>query len=290
MLFQNIYVKHLAAPLLLLLLSLCYIHQIHFTFSENKATIISYKKNKQKIPFIVALKIKKSATKGVIKNNKNNIFFFLNKTITNGTNSNNTYLCLKRNSTVCASKGSSKKKKYIFSLNSQKCSGYRNTREGKEETVRKIKRILKVTKLLIQLNSFKLTPNLRVDLLINMPRPHVRMHMVKNTLMKLAIKNTPFEAISPYLKESNVYLFIMNENYISFCLYKNKMFSSLYKEYKINNFIKVAIYENTILNKKETEDLINLKTYNYYLGHVVNKINNLITSIPNSIIQIPSAI
>ncbi|SBT75919.1 50S ribosomal protein L10, putative [Plasmodium ovale] len=177
-----------------------------------------------------------------------------------------------------------------FSLHSRKCSGYRNTREGKEETVRKMRRILKVTKLLIQLNSFKMTPNLRMDLLINMPRPHVRMHMVKNTMMKLSVKNTPFEAITPHLKESNVYLFIMNENYISFALYRNKMFSSLYKEYKLNNFIKVAVYENTILNKKETEDLINLKSYNVYFGQVVNKINKIITSIPTSIMQIPSSI
>lgn len=177
-----------------------------------------------------------------------------------------------------------------FLLKSRKCDGYRNTKEGKEETIRKIKRILKVTKLLIQLNSFKLSPNLRMDLLINMPRPHVRMHMVKNTLMKLSVKNTPFEAITPYLKESNVYLFIMNENYISFTLYRNKMFSSLYKDYKLNNFIKVSVYENTILDKKETEDLINLKSHKVYFGHVVNKINNIITSIPNSILQIPSSI
>ncbi|CRG98932.1 50S ribosomal protein L10, putative [Plasmodium relictum] len=177
-----------------------------------------------------------------------------------------------------------------FSLKSRKCDGYRNTREGKEETIRKIRRILKVTKLLIQLNSFKLTPNLRMDLLINMPRPHVRMHMVKNTLMKISVKNTPFEAITPYLKESNVYLFIMNENYISFTLYKNKIFGSMYKEYKLNNFIKLSVYENTVLDKKETEDLVNLKSYNVYFGHIINKINKIITNIPNSILQIPSSI
>ncbi|GAW79757.1 50S ribosomal protein L10 [Plasmodium gonderi] len=175
-------------------------------------------------------------------------------------------------------------------LHSRKCSGYRNTREGKDETIRKIKRILKVTKLLIQLNSFKLTPNMRMDLLINLPRPHVRVHMVKNTLMKLAVQKTPFEAIIPYLKESNMYMFIMNENYISFTLYGNKMFSSLYKEYKTNNFIKLSVFENTILNKTETENLINLKSYSYYFGHVVNRINKIISDIPTSIMQIPASI
>ncbi|SBT74963.1 50S ribosomal protein L10, putative [Plasmodium malariae] len=230
-----------------------------------------------KTPFISATLVKKN---GKLLTRQNIITCFLKKKIF----TNNSYI------------GEEKRKKKIsyfnrkFSLKSRKCSGYRNTREGKEEIVRKVKRILKVTKLLIQLNSFKLTPNLRMDLLINMPRPHVRMHMVKNTLMKLAVKNTPFEAVTPFLKESNVYLFIMDENYISFSLYRNKMFCSLYKEYKMNNVIKVAVYENTVLNKKETEDLINLKSYNVYFGHIINKINKIITNIPSSIMQIPSSI
>ncbi|KAI4840073.1 50S ribosomal protein L10 [Plasmodium brasilianum] len=230
-----------------------------------------------KTPFISATLVKKN---GKLLTRQNIITCFLKKKIF----TNNSYI------------GEEKRKKKIsyfnrkFSLKSRKCSGYRNTREGKEEIVRKVKRILKVTKLLIQLNSFKLTPNLRMDLLINMPRPHVRIHMVKNTLMKLAVKNTPFEAVTPFLKESNVYLFIMDENYISFSLYRNKMFCSLYKEYKLNNVIKVAVYENTVLNKKETEDLINLKSYNVYFGHIINKINKIITSIPSSIMQIPSSI
>ncbi|GAB65251.1 ribosomal protein l10 [Plasmodium cynomolgi strain B] len=182
------------------------------------------------------------------------------------------------------------KKGKSISIYSRKCSGYRNTREGKNEMIRKIKRILKVTKLLIQLNSFKLTPNMRMDLLINLPRPHVRVHMVKNTLMKLAVENTPFEAIVPHLKESNTYMFIMDENYIAFTLYGNKSFSSMYKEYKINNFIKLSVYENTILNKSETENLINLKTHSFYFGQVVNKLVRLIGDIPRSIMQVPASI
>ncbi|EDL45293.1 ribosomal protein l10 [Plasmodium vivax India VII] len=156
--------------------------------------------------------------------------------------------------------------------------------------IRKIKRILKVTKLLIQLNSFKLTPNMRMDLLINLPRPHVRVHMVKNTLMKLAVENTPFEAIVPHLKESNTYMFIMNENYIAFTLYGNKAFSSMYKEYKMNNFIKVSVYENTILSKSETENLVNLRTHGFYFGQVVSKLVRLIGDIPRSIMQVPASI
>ncbi|ANQ06710.1 Ribosomal protein l10 [Plasmodium coatneyi] len=185
---------------------------------------------------------------------------------------------------------SRRKKKKSISIYSRKCSGYRNTREGKNEMIRKIKRILKVTKLLIQFNSFKLTPNMRMDLLINLPRPHVRVHMVKNTLMKLAVEKTPFEAIVPYLKESNTYMFIMDEKYIAFTLYGNKSFSSMYKEYKINNSIKMAVYENTILNKSETENLINLKTHSFYFGQVVNKLVQLIGDIPRSIMQVPASI
>ncbi|KJP89126.1 hypothetical protein AK88_01212 [Plasmodium fragile] len=183
-----------------------------------------------------------------------------------------------------------RKKGKSISIYSRKCSGYRNTREGKNEMIRKIKRILKVTKLLIQLNSFKLTPNMRMDLLINLPRPHVRVHMVKNTLMKLAVENTPFEAIVPYLKESNTYMFIMDEKYIAFTLYGNKAFSSMYKEYKMNNSIKLSIYENTILNKAETENLINLRTHSFYFGQVVNKLVRLIGDIPRSIMQVPASI
>ncbi|ETB56584.1 hypothetical protein YYC_05429 [Plasmodium yoelii 17X] len=232
------------------------------------------------------------------KNNKAKTFFFLIATKVIKKNDgklgrkNIIKLFLEKpNFTHIGKTGNKKKKIYNkFLLKSRKCSGYRNTRDGKEETVRKMKRILKVTKLLIQLNSFKLTPNLRMELLINMPRPHIRMHMVKNTLMKLSVKNTPFEAITPYLTGSNAYFFIMNEDYISFSLYCNKMFSSIYKEYKTNNFIKMGVYENTILNKKETEDLINLKSYNVYFSHLVNKINQIITSIPTSIMHIPSSI
>lgn len=177
-----------------------------------------------------------------------------------------------------------------FVLKSNKCNKYRNTREGKNEVIRRIKRILKVTKLLIQLNSFKITPNLRMEALIHMPRPHVRMHMVKNTLMKLAVTNTPFEAIIPYLKESNIYLFIMNEQYISFALYQYKIFNSLYREFKTNNPIKMSIYENTILTKKETEELINLKTKEVYFATTINKLKKVITDIPSSVLQIPAAI
>lgn len=177
-----------------------------------------------------------------------------------------------------------------FVLKSNKCNKYRNTREGKNEVIRKIKRILKVTKLLIQLNSFKITPNLRMEALIHMPRPHVRMHMVKNTLMKLAVTNTPFEAIIPYLKESNIYIFIMNEQYISFALYQYKTFNSLYREFKTNNPIKMSIYENTILTKKETEELINLKTKEVYFATTINKLKKVITDIPTSVLQIPAAI
>ncbi|EUD66969.1 50S ribosomal protein L10 [Plasmodium inui San Antonio 1] len=183
-----------------------------------------------------------------------------------------------------------RKREKCISINSRKCSGYRNTREGKDEMIRKIKRILKVTKLLIQINSFKLTPNMRMDLLINLPRPHVRVHMVKNTLMKLAVENTPFEAIVPHLKESNTYMFIMDENYIAFTLYANKSFSSMYKEYKMNNFIKLSVYENTILSKAETENLINIKTHSFYFGQVVNKLVRLIGDIPRSIMQVPASI
>ncbi|CAA9986941.1 50S ribosomal protein L10, putative [Plasmodium knowlesi strain H] len=190
-----------------------------------------------------------------------------------------------RNTNICQ-----RKKRKSIPIYSRKCSGYRNTREGKNEMIRKIKRILKVTKLLIQLNSFKLTPNMRMDLLINLPRPHVRVHMVKNTLMKLAVENTPFEAIVPYLKESNIYMFIMDEKYIAFTLYGNKSFSSMYKEYKINNCIKMSVYENTILNKSETENLINLKTHSFYFGQVVNKLVQLIGDIPRSIMQVPASI
>lgn len=178
----------------------------------------------------------------------------------------------------------------FFVLKSNKCDKYRNTREGKNEMIRKIKRILKVTKLLIQLNSFKITPNLRMEVLIHMPRPHVRMHMVKNTLMKLAVTNTPFEAIIPYLKESNIYLFIMNDQYISFALYQHKIFNSLYREFKTNNPIKLSIYENTILTKKQTEELINLKTKEVYFATTINKLKEVITNIPASVLQIPAAI
>lgn len=177
-----------------------------------------------------------------------------------------------------------------FILKSRKCDRYRTTREGKNEMIRKVKRILKVTKLLIQLNAFKITPNLRMELLINLPRPHVRMHLIKNTLMKLAVFNTPFEAITPYLKENNMYLFIMNERYISFTLYQQKLFNSIYKEFKTNNPIKLSVYENTILTKKETEELINLKNKEIYFANTINKLKQLITNIPMSIMQIPTSI
>lgn len=156
------------------------------------------------------------------KNNKTKPFFFLIATKVIKKNGgklgrkNIIKLFLEKpNFTHIGKTGNNKKKIYNkFLLKSRKCSGYRNTRDGKEETVRKMKRILKVTKLLIQLNSFKLTPNLRMELLINMPRPHIRMHMVKNTLMELSVKNTPFEAITPHLTGSNAYFFIMNEDYM----------------------------------------------------------------------------
>lgn len=183
-----------------------------------------------------------------------------------------------------------KKRKHSFALKSHKCNRYRSTKEGKNEMIRKIKRFLKPTKLLLQLNGFKITPNLRMEALIHMPRPHVRLHMIKNTLMKIAVCNTPFQGLIPYLKGSNLYLFIMNEKYISFTLYQMKIFNSLYKEFKTNNSIKLSIYENTILTKKETEDLINLKTKEAYFANVINKIKDVITNIPSSILQIPSSI
>lgn len=180
--------------------------------------------------------------------------------------------------------------KNSLTLKSHKCNRYRTTKEGKNEMIRKIKMFIKSTKLLLQLNSFKMTPNLRMEVLINLPRPHVRLHMVKNTLMKIAIFNTPFQALIPYLKESNLYLFIMDEAYISFTLYQLKIFNSLYKEFKLNNPIKLSIYENTILTKKETEDLINLKNKEAYFANTINKIKEVITNIPLSILQIPSSI
>ncbi|CRG93168.1 50S ribosomal protein L10, putative [Plasmodium gallinaceum] len=259
------FIKKIKTKYILFLLLLYFIYDIFTDYSKKFENYNIYKKSL----IISASSIKK---KGTLLRTKDIICFLKGVFIKNSIEKKK----------IC--------KNINFSLKSRKCDGYRNTREGKEETVRKVRRILKVTKLLIQLNSFKLTPNLRMDLLINMPRPHVRMHMVKNTLMKISVKNTPFEAITPYLKESNVYLFIMNENYISFTLYSNKMFGSLYKDYKLNNFIKLSVYENTVLDKKETEDLINLKSYNVYFGHIINKINKTITNIPNSILQIPSSI
>ncbi|KAK2197293.1 bifunctional Ribosomal protein L10P/Ribosomal protein L10-like domain superfamily [Babesia duncani] len=173
---------------------------------------------------------------------------------------------------------------------------FSTTREGKKKTLELLAQWMKNTKAIITLNLNKFSPVERKILQDGFATwiknsdergPLMKMKIVKNTLMKIATANTPFDGAYELYKGMNLHLFIFDDAIIPSVMstlsgmYKSK--KSLKKRFSLLG----AAYGNTCMHAEDLMALQSIPSREYQIATLVHALEYPARALTTSLSQIP---
>ncbi|WMC19605.1 MAG: 50S ribosomal protein L10 [Enterobacteriaceae bacterium PC38] len=140
----------------------------------------------------------------------------------------------------------------------------------KKKIINKIKKIIKKTISIVISNPHFINSNIINDFRKEGRKLGIKIILIRNTLLKIAIKNTEFNFIKNNIFGNNLVCFSINN--ASFAARLCEKFEKKYKNFEI----KFAIFEKKIIKKKDIYKLSNLPTLNeilYKLIYILKEIS-----------------
>ncbi|BBI01048.1 50S ribosomal protein L10 [Buchnera aphidicola (Nipponaphis monzeni)] len=135
--------------------------------------------------------------------------------------------------------------------------------QKKQKIIDEIHKIAKLATSLILAEVQNISVNNITQLRKSALKSEVKINIVKNTLFKLAIRNTPFECLVNDIKGPNLVAFSMNHPGSAAKLLQ------VFKKKHVNCKIKIGVFEKKILSKSAINELSNMPTYEEVLIHMI---------------------
>ncbi|WMC20200.1 MAG: 50S ribosomal protein L10 [Enterobacteriaceae bacterium PSpyr] len=139
----------------------------------------------------------------------------------------------------------------------------------KKKIINKIKKIIQKTLSIVISNSNSINSNIINDFRKKGRELGVKILLIRNTLLKIALKNTEFDYLKNNIFGNNLICFSINNP--SFAARLCKKFEKKYKNFEI----KFAAFEKKIIEKKNINELSNLPTLNEILYKLICILKNI---------------
>lgn len=128
-----------------------------------------------------------------------------------------------------------------------------------------------------------------IDILRNMLPETTKAHVVKNALMRIAVRNTQFECLIPHLKHESMYFFIAEgEQKKSFQAYKKWQEEIKRTEPEFN--ARVCVLEGTVYKEQDVETAVNLPTRKELMTQIAVAIRMIPTRLATTLNAIPTKV
>lgn len=146
-----------------------------------------------------------------------------------------------------------------LSMVAPKPSGFSNTKAGKAAILERTRKLVDSSYLIIAVPIDGVSKE-QIDILRKeLPSTGVRASVVKNSLLKLTVKNTPFEALASTIRDENMFFFIQEgAAKKSFDAYKK--WQKEVKRTEPNFDPKFAAMEGLLYKTAQIESIVNLPT------------------------------
>lgn len=169
-----------------------------------------------------------------------------------------------------------------------KPSGFASTKEGKTA-------ILERTKALVNSAGFVIIAPIEgankesIDILRRSLPETTKAHVVKNALMRIAVRDSKYECLIPYLKHESMYFFIAEgEQKKAFEAYKK--WQSEVKRTEPQFDARVGVLEGTVYTEKDVETAVNFPTRKELMTQIAIAVRMIPTKLGRSLNAVPSKV
>lgn len=169
-----------------------------------------------------------------------------------------------------------------------KPSGFASTKEGKAVVIEKAKHLVDNAGFII-IAPIEGVKKENIDLLRQTLPTSTKAHVVKNALMRIAVKGTKYECLTPHLKQESIYFFIPEgEQKKTFQAYKKWQDEVKRTEPEFN--ARIGVLEGVVYTEKDIEVAVNLPTRKELMTQVAIAIRMVPTKLGRSLNAVPTKV
>lgn len=169
-----------------------------------------------------------------------------------------------------------------------KPSGFTSTKPGKAAVIERTKNLVHNAGFII-IAPIEGVKKENIDILRNMLPETTKAHVVKNALMRIAVRHTQFECLIPFLKHESMYFFIAEgEQKKSFQAFKKWQDEVKRTEPEFN--ARVCVLEGTVYKEQDVETAVNLPTRKELMTQIAVAIRMIPTRLATSLNAIPTKV
>lgn len=167
-----------------------------------------------------------------------------------------------------------------------KPSGLTTTKAGKAKIIERTKSLVHDAGFII-IAPIEGVKKENIDLLRQFLPETTKAHVVKNALMRIAVKNTKYECMVPHLKQESIYFFIPEGE-------QKKTFQAFRKwqdEVKRADFsARIGVMEGVVYKEKDIELAVSLPTRKELMAQIAVAIRLVPTKLARSVNAVPTKV
>jgi large subunit ribosomal protein L10 len=167
-----------------------------------------------------------------------------------------------------------------------KPSGFPNTKEGKVAILERTKKLIESSSLVISFPAQGVSKE-QIDILRKGLPKTVKAAVVKNSLIRIASKDTPFEPIGSKVKQQNMFFFIP-EGEAKPVFESFKKWQKEVKRTEPEFGLKFVVMEGKVYNSDQIENIVNLPTKKELIAKIAFGIKAIPTKVAKGIKGVPS--